>query len=284
MSNTTMNKFNNIFNTKKEEQKNEKDILRKEIEKEIKEEVQKEIEEKYKNLLPEKEEQIKRELEEKLRKEIAEELRTEISPIHTKNKEFDVLSVNIKNQVNEKLKYFDEIVEDREISEFLKIKSSEMLLVGVGYTLQIGKIADEVFQKLGKQGSKDGLYLKWVQFNGYSESTLKRYRNHWEIFKSVDDNVKPVIALLTHSQVSKILKNEDIRELVYSSKELTLEDIKTLLDEEKLVTPLVEHKIEVPDFDFDKINNFLKNVENIEESKRNKIFKLMNQINKLIEE
>lgn len=284
MSNTTMNKFNNIFNTKKEEQRNEKEILRKEIEKELKEEIQKEIEEKYKNILPEKEEELKKELEEKLRKEIVEELKTEIVPVHTQNKEFDVLSTNIKNQVSEKLKYFDEIVDDKEISEFLKIKSSEMLLVGVGYTLQIGKIADEVFQKLGKQGSKDGLYLKWVQFNGYSESTLKRYRNHWEIFKSVDDNIKPVVALLTHSQVSKILKNEDIKELIYSSKELTLEDIKALLDEEKLVTSLVEHKIEVPTFDFDKINNFLKNVENIEESKRNKIFKLMNQINKLIEE
>lgn len=284
MNNTTMDKLNNIFNIKKEEQKNEKEILRKEIEKEIKEEVQKEIEEKYKNLLPEKEEEIRRQLEEKLRREITEELKTEIIPVHTPNKEFDILSINIKNQVNEKLKYFDEIVEDREISDFLKIKSSEMLLVGVGYTLQIGKIADEVFQKLGKQGSKDGLYLKWVQFNGYSESTLKRYRNHWEIFKSVNNNVKPVVALLTHSQVNKILKDEDIKELVYSAKELTLEDIKSLLDEERNTVPLVEHKIEVPTFDFEKINNFLKNVESIEESKRNKIFKLMNQINKLIEE
>ncbi len=62
-----------------------------------------------------------------------------------------MLSVNIKNQVNEKLKCFDKIAEDREISEFFKIKSSEMLLIGMGYTLQIGKIADEVFQKLGKQ-------------------------------------------------------------------------------------------------------------------------------------
>lgn len=43
-------------------------------------------------------------------------------------------------------------------------------------------------------------------------------------------------------------------------------------------------QIEVPTFDFNKINNFFKNVENIDESKKNKVFKLMNQINKLIEE
>lgn len=283
MSNTTMNKFSNIFNTKKEEQKTQKDMLRKEIEKEIKEEVWKEIEEKYKNFLPEKEKEIKKKLEEKIRTEIAEELKNEIVT-HNKNKDLNILSNAIKKQVNEKLKYFDEIVEDKEISEFLKLKSSEMLLVGVGYSLQIGKIADEVFKKLGKQGSKNGIYLKWVQFNGYSESTLKRYRNHWEVFKSVNDNIKPIIALLTHSQINKILKNNDIKELVYSSKELYLEDLKVLLEEEKNIIPLMGSKIELPTFDIEKINNFLKNYENIEENKRNKIFKLMNQISKLIEE
>lgn len=283
MSNTTMNKFNNIFVTKKEEQKNEKLELRKEIEKEIKEQVEKEIEEKYKNLLPEKEKEIRKKLEEKLKIEITEELKTKIVPSVSQNKELEILSSNIKNEIAEKLKYFDEIVNDKEISEFLKLKSSEMLVTGIGYTLKTGQIADEVFKRLGKQGSKEGLYLKWVQFNGYSESTLKRYRNHWEIFSSVNDNVKPVVALLNHSQVSRILKDEAIKELVYSSTELSLEDIKGLL-EEKRVVPIIEHKIEIQSFDVDKLNNFLKNIDNLEENKRTKVVRLINQINKLMEE
>lgn len=282
MSNTTMNKFNNIFVTKKEEQKNEKLELRKEIEKEIKEQVEKEIEEKYKNLLPEKEKEIRKKLEEKLKIEITEELKTKIVPSVSQNKELEILSSNIKNEIAEKLKYFDEIVNDKEISEFLKLKSSEMLVTGIGYTLKTGQIADEVFKRLGKQGSKEGLYLKWVQFNGYSESTLKRYRNHWEIFSSVNDNVKPVVALLNHSQVSRILKDEAIKELVYSSTELSLEDIKGLL-EEKRVVPIIEHKIEIPSFDVDKLNNFLKNIDSLEENKRTKVVRLINQINKLME-
>lgn len=283
MSNTTMNKFNNIFNTKKEEQKSEKEILRKEIEREIKEEVQREIEEKYKNLLPEREKEIRKELEEKLRVEVTEELKTKVISSEPNKKQFEILSTNIKNQIDERLKYFDEIVDDKEVSEFLKLKSSEILVTGVGYTLQVGKIADEVFKKLGKQGSKDGLYLKWVQFNGYSESTLKRYRNHWEIFNSVEDKVKPAIALLNHSQVNKILKDEAIKELIYSSKELSVDDLKELLEEKK-VTPIIEHKIELPSFDIDKLNNFLKNLDNLEDDKKSKVIKLINQINKLMEE
>ena len=255
-STSTLSKFGNIFDNKKIEEKN-------------------------------KEEEIK----EKLRKEIMEEINTEVLPkennINNYKKNIDL----IKQEWKKELSYFDEITNDPEISEFLKVKSAELLLTGSVYSLKLGEIAEAVFEKIGKQGSKSGLYLKWAKFNGFSESTLKRYRNHWTIYNSVKDEVKPLIKMLKQSQIKIILKNDTIRELIYESPKMTMEELNSILLEDKIEDKIEDKKREkfnvpkdIPEFNLKKFNDMFNEVDKLEDKKREKFIKLIEELNKLLED
>lgn len=286
-----MNKLGDLLakKSKQEEEKlnSLKEEIRKEVETEIenrvREELQKEYENKSENI---NREEIEKELRVKIEEQVKQELKNEVVVVEKEEKaESSLLSASLKAEVDKKLKIFDDI-EDLEIRNYLKIKSSELLIRGFDYALNVGRIGQEVFDELGRKGSPEGLYTKWVQLNGFSESTMKRYRNRWEVYSLVHESVKPFILLLSHQQIKEILRDEAIKELICSADNITFEDIKNLLEDEKQEKlPKQPKEVEFPkEFNMDNFNSFLSNADKLEEVKKQKFYKLLEEITKLMNE
>lgn len=281
-----MNKLGDLLAKKKvqEEEKlnNIKEEIRKELEPEIEKRVREELEKEYSN----KSENINRgELEKEIRCKVEEELRQELkNEVVTveKKPEKSLLSISLKEEFDRRLAVFDDI-EDIEIRNYLKGKSTELFLKGADYSLYAGRVGQEVFEELGRKGSPEGLYTKWVELSGFSESTMKRYRNKWEVFSSVNNNVKPFILLLSHAQIGKILRTPEIKEVLYSTKEVTYEDIIYIVNGKQTELPKQPAEIEFPqEFNIDNFNNMFNNLDKLPEEKKEKFYKLLKEITRLM--
>lgn len=281
-----MNKLGDLLAKKKiqEEEKlnNIKEQVRKELEPEIEKRVREELEKEYSN----KTENVNIEdLEKKIRSKVEEELRQELKNeviVVEKKSEKSLLSISLKEEFDRRLAVFDDI-EDMEIRNYLKGKSTELFLKGADYYLYAGRVGQEVFEELGRKGSPEGLYTKWVELSGFSESTMKRYRNKWEVFSSVNNKVKPFILLLSHAQIGKILKTPEIKELIYSADEVTYEDIIYIINGEQPKLPKQPEEIKFPEeFNIDNFNNMFNNLEKLPEEKKEKFYKLLKEITRLM--
>lgn len=65
---------------------------------------------------------------------------------------------------------FNSLTNDIELIEYLKNKSLEMLKIQGNNIIMLGKNLTEVFEELGRKGSPEGLYLKYLEFNGYKKT------------------------------------------------------------------------------------------------------------------
>ena len=298
-----MSNYSNNFSVgdilaQKKRQENEqleklKEEVRKELEPQIEERVKRELEEKYSSqtISIEDRETLEKEIRAKVEEEIREELKYEIVEADDNKKEnsltTNILSDSLKAEFNKRFSVFDEI-EDEETRNFLKVKSSQMLVIGMDYVLTVGRIGQEVFDELGrKKGNPEGLYTKWVTLIGSSESTMKRYRNRWEVYSNSKDKVKPMIALLSQKHINDILKNEELQEIIYSTEEVTYADLLGLIEGEKpkLIGEQPKEVKFPEEFNLSDFNNYINNnVDKLDEKKKEKFYKLLEQIAKLMKD
>ena len=294
---TPFSKMGDLMSKVKEQENQQleklKEEIRAELEPQIEERVKKELEEKYSSqtISIEDRETLEKEIRAKVEEEIREELKYEIVEADNNKKEnsltTNILSDSLKAEFNKRFSVFDEI-EDEETRNFLKVKSSQMLVIGMDYVLTVGRIAQEVFDELGrKKGNPEGLYTKWVTLIGSSESTMKRYRNRWEVYSNSKDKVKPMIALLNQKHINDILKNEELQEVIYSTEEVTYADLLGLIEGEK-PKKIGEQPKEIrfpEDFNLSDFNNYINNnVDKLDEKKKEKFYKLLEQIAKLMKD
>lgn len=294
---TPFAKMGNLMSKIKEQENQQLEKLREEIkaelEPQIEERVKRELEEKYSSqtISIEDRETLEKEIRAKVEEEIREELKYEIVEADDNKKEnsltTNILSDSLKAEFNKRFSVFDEI-EDEETRNFLKVKSSQMLVIGMDYVLTVGRIGQEVFDELGrKKGNPEGLYTKWVTLIGSSESTMKRYRNRWEVYSNSKDKVKPMIALLSQKHINDILKNEELQEVIYSTEEVTYADLLGLIEGEK-PKAIGEQPKEVKfpeEFNLSDFNNYINNnVDKLDEKKKEKFYKLLEQIAKLMKD
>ena len=294
---TPFSKMGDLMSKVKEQENQQLEKLREEIraelEPQIEERVKKELEEKYSSqtISAEDREALEKEIRTKVEEEIREELKYEIVEADDNKKEnsltTNILSDSLKAEFNKRFSVFDEI-EDEETRNFLKVKSSQMLVIGMDYVLTVGRIAQEVFDELGrKKGNPEGLYTKWVTLIGSSESTMKRYRNRWEVYSNSKDKVKPMIALLSQKHINDILKNEELQEVIYSTEEVTYADLLGLIEGEKpkLIGEQPKEVKFPEEFNLSDFNNYINNnVDKLDEKKKEKFYKLLEQIAKLMKD
>ena len=294
---TPFSKMGDLMSKVKEQENQQLEKLREEIraelEPQIEERVKKELEEKYSSqtISAEDREALEKEIRTKVEEEIREELKYEIVEADDNKKEnsltTNILSDSLKAEFNKRFSVFDEI-EDEETRNFLKVKSSQMLVIGMDYVLTVGRIGQEVFDELGrKKGNPEGLYTKWVTLIGSSESTMKRYRNRWEVYSNSKDKVKPMIALLSQKHINDILKNEELQEIIYSTEEVTYADLLGLIEGEKpkLIGEQPKEVKFPEEFNLSDFNNYINNnVDKLEGKKKEKLYKLLEQIAKLMKE
>lgn len=294
---TPFSKMGDLMSKVKQQENQQLEKLREEIraelEPQIEERVKKELEEKYSSqtITAEDREALEKEIRTKVEEEIREELKYEIVEADDNKKEnsltTNILSDSLKAEFNKRFSVFDEI-EDEETRNFLKVKSSQMLVIGMDYVLTVGRIGQEVFDELGrKKGNPEGLYTKWVTLIGSSESTMKRYRNRWEVYSNSKDKVKPMIALLSQKHINDILKNEELQEVIYSTEEVTYADLLGLIEGEKpkLIGEQPKEVKFPEEFNLSDFNNYINNnVDKLDEKKKEKFYKLLEQIAKLMKD
>jgi hypothetical protein len=181
------------------------------------------------------------------------------------------------------------ITNDEELNEKLRNFLLKYSNFGMSTNITLGQLYQELTEIFAGNNQYNGYYSKFLtEVLKVNPRTALRYKKRYILFSKVGTYSKKIISLITDKEVDFLNENPEIIEKIEAEK-LKLSEVKEIISNniiniQEKNNQIIEHKIEVPTFDFDKINNFLKNAKNIEESKRNKIFKLMNQINKLIEE
>ncbi|MGX6592736.1 hypothetical protein [Cetobacterium ceti] len=175
------------------------------------------------------------------------------------------------------------LTEDKDLQNFLKEESIKLFSIQSKAVIELGKIFNDVYDKLSKQGSADGLYEKWLSLNNFNKTTAWRYRQRFELFSKVEEDKKNMIAILPYGIINNLYKNYQFEEIIKiintnDNKEALKEVIinKELNLEEKKISEFkeVEYKI------FSK--SIQNKIENLEDEKRKKIEEYVREIEKLL--
>lgn len=186
---------------------------------------------------------------------------------------------------------FNTLTNDIELIEYLKNKSLEMLKIQGNNIIMLGKNLTEVFEELGRKGSPEGLYLKYLEFNGYKKDTALRLRKRYELFKkSKADVIKQIISILPVRSIEQLYKEQDsvLPELEKNSENLTY---KKMLDMLKKNSESIELKDKIEEevsysYNVEKLDNLYRKINNrydeLDEKRKEKIGKLLFEIEKLL--
>lgn len=185
--------------------------------------------------------------------------------------------------------YLEEIECDFQIKEFLKQKSLQMINIQGNTVLTLGKICHEVAEELGRKGSPEGVYYKWLEFNGLSKNTALRHRKRYELFTLAEEaKLKEIMVLLTVKEIDLIHKEkETMMDILNGEKNPELKGIKEMLG---IGISGVGRELigvaEAPDFErsLQRFGNIMKNLKKTELSpkKQEKLENLLEQIEKLL--
>lgn len=221
------------------------------------------------------------------RKKTKESVEKEEKPIivNEKNSKKDIKEIFVIED-----SVFGDFTNDVELIEYLKNKSLEMLKIQGNNIIILGKNLTEVLEELGRKGSPDGLYLKYLEFNGYKKDTALRLRKRYELFKkSKADVVKQIIAILPVRSIEQLYKEQDsvLPELEKNSENLTY---KKMLDMLKKSNEAIEVKeknsIEISSYNIDRLDSLYRRINNrydeLDEKRKEKLDKLLFEIEKLL--
>lgn len=185
---------------------------------------------------------------------------------------------------------FGDLTEDRELIEFLKLKSLEILKIQANNIIMIGKNLTEVFEELGRKGSPDGIYLKYLEFNGYKKDTALRLRKRYELFKSVEnESLKQIIAIIPVKSMELLYKEktEKLKMLEEKKDNLTYNEAIKIINTIEIKNNIIEEKNNINiNFNFEKIENLYRKINEeyskLNDRKKEKLNKLLLEIEKIL--
>ena len=214
------------------------------------------------------------------------EKKEENSEVVVKNKN----SIAITDVFEVDSSIFGDLTDDRELVEFLEKKSVEMLSIQSKNMILLGKNLTEVFNELGRKGSPEGLYVKYIEFNGYKKDTALRLRKRYELFESTkNERIKQIISILPVRAIEQFYKEkEDIFAIL--DEENNDVDYKRVLDIIKSrKTQNIEYRnTEEINYDFEigQLDDLYKKINNkfdeLDKKKKEKIAKLLLEIEKIL--
>lgn len=152
-----------------------------------------------------------------------------------------------------------------ETIDYLEASAFDILNISAKSQLQLGRKFQEIFETLGKQGVEEGVYTKYILFLGYSDRTVLRYRNRWKLYNMIENkNNRGIISIIPIVYIDKILKDyEKYKETLEQN--ITLEDLRKKVDENKKVIELKHEEIKIPSGFFkDKIFHLSLKAEEVE--------------------
>ncbi len=142
---------------------------------------------------------------------LTDRLKKEIKPI-SKSEISNIPEEHLKDIIDFSL--IQEISPSIEIENFLKEQTIKMFSIQAKSVILLGEIFTNVYEKLGGQGSENGIYEKWLDINNFSRATAWRYRQRFSIYSRVNENKKPIIATIPQSLINEISKSEDFEGII----------------------------------------------------------------------
>lgn len=214
------------------------------------------------------------------------EKKEENSEVVVKNKN----SIAITDVFEVDSSIFGDLTDDRELVEFLEKKSVEMLSIQSKNMILLGKNLTEVFNELGRKGSPEGLYVKYIEFNGYKKDTALRLRKRYELFEATkNERIKQIISILPVRAIEQFYKEkEDIFAIL--DEENNDVDYKRVMDiiKSRKTQNLEYRNTEEINYDFEigQLDDLYKKINNkfdeLDKKKKEKIAKLLLEIEKIL--
>lgn len=160
---------------------------------------------------------------------LAERMKNEIKTNSNKDNNFLLKEDDLKDIIDFSL--IKEISPTEEINSFLKDSTIKLFNIQSKSAILLGEVFSNVFDKLGSQGSENGLYEKWLSINNYNRSTAWRYRQRYVLYDKVNESKKQIIATLPYNIINELMKENDLEGVTClvndcSSKDEILEFIK----------------------------------------------------------
>lgn len=186
-------------------------------------------------------------------------------------------------------KYLDfaglvEISESKDLQDYLKQKTREIISIQAEDTIKLGEILFDVEKELSKKGSPEASYLKFLNYNGINPKTALRLRKRYELYTLAPEHSKLIISLLSVREIEELYKNKDL--LKELNPGVKLIEVKELLKENEVEKIENNEKTEevrtITDFKFLK-NSYQDKFESLSEDKQNKVLGLLQKIEKIFE-
>lgn len=110
---------------------------------------------------------------------------------------------------------YDDLTDDKELIEFLNQKTLEITKIHCAGNIFIGKELTEVYEKLSKKGSPDGMYVRFLEVLGYKKDTALRYRKRYELYIKANNNAtKQIISILPIKLLENLYREQDLLEKI----------------------------------------------------------------------
>lgn len=185
------------------------------------------------------------------------------------------------------LNIINEISDDVKIQELLRKSSIKFLNTISNSTLELGKLFEEVAGELKKQGSPDGIYIKWLESINMNRMTALRYRRRYRLFQGMKDISGQKTVSLLSSRVIDLIFKENVEETAIEllNDGATEKDIKALLENKVVTLPTqIETKLEIVEIT-EKVNfiynEFNKKVNELSEEEKIQVNNLLSKIEKI---
>lgn len=168
-----------------------------------------------------------------------------------------------------------------EEQKFLIEKSKELLNINVKGILFNGKVLTEVFEYLGKKGSPEGFYLKFLECHNIEPRKALRHRHRWELYQKAPENSKLLIATLTVREIKELYKNQ---ELLNHFSGITLDAAKELLQKQVPMIPFIEKEKNIEIFSYPFLEKkYQKKISSLEEDKQKLALELLQKLEELLQ-
>lgn len=197
----------------------------------------------------------------------------------------EVLDDNLLKMFQLENNLYEGIIEDKELIEYLNLKTINLLKINGNGNIAIGKELTDVYEKLAKQGSSEGIYTKFLEISGYKPDTALRYRKRYELFsKSTNNSIKQILSILPVKLIEKLYKNQELLLNLDVLKEVTSEDvIKLIIGKEQPVIEIKNKERKIRSFNFSEIEKaFDERYLELEEKEKEQVDKLLEKLGKLL--
>lgn len=195
-----------------------------------------------------------------------------VDKIITEDELKDILDLEVINSISE----------DKDLVNFLKENTLKLFNIQAKSVILIGEVLTNVFERLSKQGSSEGIYEKWLKLNNFNKQTALRYRKRYFVFNEANEESKNIVLTLSQNIIDKIYENKEFIELLNNgiSKRELINTIKAKNIE------CEEESWNLIDFSFKNyinlFSNFDKKIETLKEKEKIELQKYLEKINKIL--